>query len=159
MRTSLLISAALAVAAATGPAVAGSVEVKFTEPTKFADIGRSSSDQEQALAALRGHFESLGKRLPASHKLSVEVTDVDLAGEPEWARARPDLRVLRGRADWPRIALRYSLSDGSRTLRQGDQQVLDMGYLQTTSGRSSAEPLFYERRMIERWFTETIAAQ
>lgn len=159
MRTSLLISAALALAAATGPAAAGSVEVKFTEPDKFADIGRTSRDQEQALAALRAHFESLGKRMPDSHKLSIEVTDVDLAGEPEWARSRPELRVLRGRADWPRIELRYALSDGTRALRQGSQQVIDMGYLQSTPGKAGMEPLYYERRMIERWFSETIASQ
>jgi Protein of unknown function (DUF3016) len=89
----------------------------------------------------------------------VEVTDVDLAGEPEWVHSRPDLRVLRGRADWPRIELRYTLSDAGRTVREGRDSLTDMSYLLAGPTPRGHEELAYERRMLERWFREKIAAR
>lgn len=152
------ILCALAAALAAGTAAAGTVEVKFTEPTKFGDIGRSSFTRDQNLKTLRAHFESLGKKLPAAQKLAIEVTDVDLAGEERWLHGQPDVRVLKGRADWPAITLKYSLSEGQRTLKTGDERIADMSYLQNSLGMLKDQELAYERRMIDRWFAEKIAA-
>lgn len=160
MRKTLIPSLALAALAAStiAPvALAGSVEVTFThEATPFTDIGRSSHTQREALAALRQHFEALGKRLPDAQKLSIEVTDVDLAGEEHWTRHATDLRVLRGRADWPRIELKYTLTEGGRTLRQGSESIADMAYLFSSHGIAPDKPYAYERRMIDRWFVDTL---
>lgn len=160
MRKHLSTPIVLAAAALVAPfgAAAGTVEVTFAhETTPFTDIGRSSVSQRDALAALKRHFESLGKRLPATQTLSIEVTDVDLAGEEKWTRNASDLRVLRGRADWPRIELRYTLSDGGRTVRQATDAMSDMAYLMASHGVGSEQPYAYERRMIDRWFSEKIA--
>lgn len=158
MRHTTSLSTLLCALAAAGTAAAGIVEVKFTEPTKFADIGRSSFNRDQHLKTLNAHFESLAKKLPAAQKLAIEVTDVDLAGEERWVRGQPDLRVLTGRADWPVITVKYSLSEGARTLKAGEERIVDMAYLQGSLGMLKDQDLAYERRMIDRWFVEKIAA-
>jgi hypothetical protein len=158
----VLASSAAALYAASAlslPAQAGTIEVKFTEPKRFSDIGRSHTDQEQTLATLRAHFESYAQALPANQTLSVEVTDVDLAGEQEFMRARSDLRVLRGRADWPRISMKYTLSEGGRTLKQGEEHLSDMAYQQHGLLSRVNDELPYERRMLDRWFDERLGAR
>ena len=80
---------------------------------------------EQALATLQaGSFESLGK--PAAgqgHKLSGGSHRHRSGRRARSGRARnPDLRVLRGRADWPRISAALFVERRQRrTLRQGDR--------------------------------------
>jgi hypothetical protein len=154
MRKSILLITALTLA--TGSAWSASVEVKFTDSDNFTDIGRGSVKRSQALDALKQHLEALGKQLPASQALRVEVTDVDLAGEERFSRHGTDLRVLRGRADWPRINLRYTLSDGARTLQQGQESLADLNYLQMQTGLTTSIDLPYEKRMLERWFSERL---
>lgn len=152
------LAAAAAAALAAGTAAAGTVEVKFTEPTKFADVGRSSFSRDQHLKTLRMHFESLARKLPPAQKLAIEVTDIDLAGEERWVRGQPDVRVLTGRADWPVVSVKYRLSEGSRTLKSGEERIADMAYLQSSLGVMKDQELAHERRMIDRWFAEKIAA-
>jgi len=157
-----LAAAMTAVAAAAtllaGPAAAATVEVRYVEPDNFTDIGRSSWDRERALNTLTAHLQKLGQTLPANQTLRLEVTDVDLAGD-----IRPwgwhELRVLRDRADWPSISMRYTLLEGERKLRTEEVRLSDLGYMQSLSGSDRAgEELAYEKRMVRRWFTDTFAA-
>jgi hypothetical protein len=59
---------------------------------------------------------------------------------------------MRGRADWPRITLRWSI-DGA-TPRSGEAVVQDMAYLQRISPAMSDTALVYERRMLDDWFRQ-----
>ncbi len=80
--------------------------------------------------------------------------DVNLAGEIEpygWHQ----VRVLRGRADWPQMKLRYALLAESRSLKSGEALLADMHY---RLGDSSAE-LGIEKRMLDLWFKGAITAQ
>lgn len=152
--------ATLALAAVAAVAQAGVVEVRFVEPHKFSDAGTGPA-LEQVQTELTRHLERLGRKaLPASQSLRVEFTDVDLAGtiEPVTRRAT-EIRVLRGRADWPRLNLRYTLHDGARVIGQGDEQLTDMNYLffGGTERAGDAEPLRYEKRMLTQWFMQRFA--
>ena len=106
------------------------------------------------LEALKQHLEAAAARyLNASQKLSIDVLDVNLAGKTEMTRTAMGLRVLRGRADWPRIELRYTLESAGSAARSGQATVSDMAYLQHGStSRFSGEALHYERRMLDAWF-------
>jgi Protein of unknown function (DUF3016) len=77
---------------------AGSVQVSYVQPEKFADIGISPRDREDALQQLTKHFESLASRhLADGQKLNVEVLDVDLAGTVQPSvRAGDSLRIFMG---------------------------------------------------------------
>ena len=153
-RAFVMVAALLTVAAAQ----AGTVEVRFIEPDKFLDAGRGPWDIERTTQSLIEVFKRYEKKLPEGQTLKVEVTDVDLAGDLRPAGMAGEVRVLRGRADWPRISLRYTLSESGRVLRSGETRVDDMSYMMSPLRGRSAEDLAYERRMLDRWFAETVAA-
>lgn len=148
---------AAALAAAAGPALAvGSAQVTYVQPEKFADIGFGSLDRERTLLSLSQHIEALGKRLPDGQTLRVEVLDVDLAGEV-WPGGARELRILRGRADWPHMTLRYAVLEGNRTVKSGEARLADMNYLFSPPRSTQNTDLPYEKRMLDNWFKEVIA--
>ncbi len=149
---------AAALAAPCAAQAAGQVQVRWVEPEKFADAGRGALDRERTLQALGEHLGRLGRRLPDGQTLQVEVLDLELAGELEpFSRFHHDVRVLRGRADWPRISLRYTLSDGERTLARGDAQLSDPHYMFRSLRGSASGTLAYEKRMLDEWVASLVA--
>lgn len=155
------VAVALASSAAL-PAWSGEVEVKFIDPDKFADAGRSNRDRERTLQTLGDYLQTLGRELPEGQTLRVEVRDIDLAGNIEpfgWYRS-DEVRVLRGRADWPHVYLSYTLQANGRTLKAGEAQLADLSYMYSLRGRDrSVDDLGYEKRMVRRWFDETFAGR
>jgi Protein of unknown function (DUF3016) len=98
-----LATASVAVAAQA----AGSVQISFVKPEGFADVRDRRYSREQNLKALEQVLTSVAKPYVADGQtLKIEVLDVDLAGEVRPGARAWDVRVLRGRADWPRITLR-----------------------------------------------------
>jgi hypothetical protein len=149
----LFSSLALAACAASALA-SGKVQVQFVQPEKFADIRDQAFSRERHLEQLRQLLERAAAPYVADDQtLKIDVLDVDLAGEPKPDARIHDLRVLRGKADWPRIDLRYTLETPGRPARSGQASVKDMAYLQRgVGGLPVDEPLRYERRMIDEWF-------
>jgi hypothetical protein len=150
----LVLVLVLAAALAAGTAnAAGIVQVRFVEPERFTDIRDRASTREQNLGALEKLIVEVAARYVADGQtLAIEVTDVDMAGEP--SPGRPiDLRVMRGGADWPRIRLDWHLTGGAAQPRSGSAVVQDMNYLDhRLSG--ATQHLRFERRMLEAWFRE-----
>ena len=155
---SLAACAALALASV---AHAGVVEVKYIDAEKYTDAGHGRA-LEEVETGLTRHLQQLGQtQLPASRSLAIEILDIDLAGEIRpWHRLWPDTRVMRGRVDWPRISLRYTLREGDRVVSEGKEDVADMSYLQRSQWRGIEEgsALGYERRMLSDWFHERFGA-
>ena len=156
MRRTLALIALLAAATA---ASAGTVEVKFIEPDKFTDARDGMHSREDVLKTLEDRLKQLGgKKLPPSQTLQVEVLDIDLAGDAFPRVALRDTRVLRGRADWPRMHLRYTLREGDKVLKSGEDRLADMNYLMHSLRASQDGPFPYEKRMLDNWFDERIVA-
>jgi len=137
---------------------AGRVEVQWLKPDTYSDAGRSSVDRERVMKSLGDHLQKLGKQLPDGQMLKLDVTDLDLAGEIEPFRWK-DLRVLRGRADWPHMSLRYTLTADGRTLKSGDAQLKDMSYMLSSLASQRQEDLAYEKRMVDQWFKAEFSAR
>ena len=156
---STCLSVGLVFAAATAQA-ASTVSVTYVQQNKYADIGWSNRDVENNLKELTRHFETLAARyLADGQKLNIEVLDVDLAGEMRWSRrAGQDLRVLRGRADWPRIKMRYTLEAAGQAPRGGEESIADMAYLQRLPKGQTGDALYYEKRMLDDWFAAHFGA-
>ncbi|MEX5748372.1 DUF3016 domain-containing protein [Massilia sp. X63] len=149
------LAAVLALGAA-GAASAG-VTVNYVDSDKFADVPFAPWERKEVLDELARYFAELGKSLPAGQDLTVDVTDIDLAGrEYPTSRGTRDLRVLQGGADWPIIELRYALSANGQVIRSGTAKLSDMNYLDRASRLSDNDSLRYEKRMIEEWFDKTI---
>lgn len=142
-----------------GPALAGSVEVKFTQPEKYTDVRDNLMRRDDVLTSLADHMKRQGeKKLKANQALEIEVLDVDLAGNI-WPRSAHEVRVLRGRADWPRIKLHYTLREDGKVVSSGEEQLSDMNYMLGSLRTSSAgTPYPYEAQMIENWFNARFVA-
>ena len=148
----VLVACTAAVAALS--ASAGDVNVALVNPAGFADAGTTFRDRELNLRALTEHLQTLGKRhLPADRLLKVELLDVDLAGivRPS-RRAGPELRIVKGAADWPRMSLRYTLESNGKAVASGEESLADMNYRFGATRVHSSDPLYYEKRMLDEWF-------
>jgi len=138
------------------------VRVEYLHPEKFSDVGnrRSSSDQvradylEQLARHLAGRAAAL---LPEGDKLSVSITEVDMAGDFEpWRWG--EIRVVRDIYP-PRIDLSFSLagSDG-RLIKRGERALRDPAFLETASGYRD-DPLRYEKLLIDHWLGEELSRE
>ena len=139
---------------------AGSAEVSFLQPEHFADAGRGR-DAAQVQATLSGHLAGLAARyLPAGQTLKVEFTDIDLAGELRLAaRGGQEIRVLRGRADWPRLDLHYTLIEDGKPIASGDEHLAAMDYLQRSRPLHDSAALPHEQRLLSEWFAQRFGSQ
>ena len=142
----------LCLATALAPALAaGTVQVSYTGADRFADAGRTARDVEATERVLTGWLQALGKKhLADGQTLKIEITDIDLAGEIRIG-ARGDTRVTQGGADWPRLTLHYTLEGGAGPA-SATEVVADMDYLRRTEVLPP-DPLRYEKRMLDHWFT------
>jgi hypothetical protein len=142
--------------------VAGSasaaVNVTWVHPENFHDLPFPTSERKEMLDQIADHFKKLGENLPPGEDLRIEITDFDPAGRlvPSIRLGR-DLRVMNGRADWPRMDLRYAVEQNGQVLKSGESHLQDMNYQQTYSHYFDTEPLRYEKQMIDDWFGKTIA--
>ncbi len=147
----LLVSASAASAAAT---------VTFAQPDRFSDVPFTSWERERILKDLSEHFDKLAARLPAGQELSVEVLDVDLAGQTWPTRmSGRDIRIMNGRADWPSIKLRYTVTQGGQVVRSGEENIRNMSYMQGSNRYYSNDALRYEKKMLDDWFRERLATR
>ena len=146
-------AAALAASVALPARAAGAVEVRLVDPQSYADIGWRLMDREQNLERLRQHFQGLATLLPEGQRLRIEVLDVDLAGEELPGPEPHTVRVLRGRADWPRMRLRWELSAPGLATRQAEEWLSDPAYLERMlPARAAGDALPYDLRMVDEWF-------
>ncbi len=147
----LLVSASAASAAAT---------VTYAQPDRFSDVPFTPWERERLLKELSEHFDKLAARLPAGQELSVEVLDVDLAGQTWPTRmSGRDIRVMNGRADWPSIKLRYTISQAGQVVTSGEENIRNMSYMQGSNRYYSNDALRYEKKMLDDWFRERIATR
>jgi hypothetical protein len=134
------------------------VDVTWVHPENFHDLPFPTWERKEMLDQITDHFKKLGENLPAGQELRIEITDFDPAGRliPS-ARLGRDLRVLTGRADWPRMELNYAIEQNGQVIKSGQSQLQDMNYQQSYNHYFDSEPLRYEKQMIDDWFVKTIA--
>ena len=136
----------------------GTVDVTFKDVSRYMDAGSAPHEREATLAQLAKHLKQLGERhLPDGHSLKIEVLEVDLAGTLRPSRRTgAEVRVVRGRADWPKFELRYVLSARGSELRSGTDAIADLDYARRLRTPEVDAPLGYEMRLLEEWFVARI---
>jgi hypothetical protein len=140
-------------AAAAAAQAAGTVNVSFVEPDKYYDSGNSQFDKPANLKTIEQFLQELGRRhLPDGQVLHIEVLNIDLAGYVRPTRQTSDLRIVRGKADWPSFQLRYALSAGGQPVKNGEERVADLNYSGHIATYGTRDPLRYEKQMLESWF-------
>lgn len=158
--TALLLTGVVVCAAAAPSAkpLPDRVQVSWAPTERLSEvkdnqIGRGWLRPEEWQRSLS---EYLRKRadivLPEGQRLEVTIDDIKLAGAYEPWRG-PDLQDVRIMKDVypPRVDLHYRLlaADGT-SIREGDNKLRDMGYLQRTLPFSN-DPLRYDKRLIDDW--------
>ena len=155
----LLLAALMSFAASLAHAQADAVVAVSYKPQgeRFFDAGDTRIETERVEKTLTAHFQAMGRKwLAPGSRLSVEVTEIDLAGRiPPSSFNR--LRVLGGGADWPRIVLTYELVRADGQTERGDASVTDMNYLRNPPTLYGAEPQAHEKRMLDDWFRQRFA--
>lgn len=135
-------------------------EVAFFEPENFTDIrdsfmGNSDAARRATLTELQHYLVRRATRyLAPGQKLSITVTDIDLAGDfepgrgPQW----DDIRIVKDIYP-PRINLSFRLaeSDG-RIVREGKRELRDDVFLMKLS-ISRDDPLRHEKALLDDWLS------
>jgi hypothetical protein len=153
MTRSLLRQQLLLASIALAGGVQAAVVVTFKEPERYSETGVFRDDGPAAMEHIDAHLKRLGQRyIPADQTLRIEVLDMDLAGEQHMGSRGQEVRVMRGRADWPRIKLRYTWERPNVPAQSAEETVSDMAYLQRTV--PSTEAFAHEKRMLETWFKQ-----
>ncbi len=153
----LVLALVIPFARAADPAV----EVKFGDLSKFSDLRNSTlatpSERESLAGVLRRHLEAEApERIPASTRLLVTITDVDMAGEFRLHGSARDIRVIKDMYP-PRIALDFKLvrADGG-VEREGHRDLRGSAFLWGSSPVSS-ESMRFERELLDEWLRKEFA--
>ena len=157
--TKVLQAGALAaVLALPASAATAAATVTYVEPDRFTDVPFAPWERERVLKELTAHFEKLAASLPPGQELKVEVLDLDLAGQvkPNF-RGGQDLRVMNGGADWPHMHLRYSITEGGKVIKSGEEKLSNMQYLNRMNQYGNNELLRYEKQMLDDWLKQIVA--
>ena len=99
------------------------------------------------------YFEELAESLPEGQQLSINVTNVDLAGHvwPTFGTGAMDMRVIRD-IDIPRMTFSYSLSENDEVIKSSEVSLKDMAFMNRGSTIRNSDLLRYEKVMLKRWF-------
>jgi len=152
-----LISAGSAAAfERTGPRVV----VTYFEPGHFTDVRDSYPEgtergRDATLAELKSYLvRRAAPYVPTGQKLTITITDVDLAGDfepwlgPQWS----DVRVVKDLYP-PCIELTFQLKDAEDNIvSSGKRTLRDLGFMMKLSINTN-DPLRHEKALLDDWLS------
>lgn len=139
---------------------AATVELNWVKPETYADMRSGEQSRkafrEHTFKVLEKHFLKLADNLPQNQILKVDILNIDLAGEIDFAGAR-QIRILR-EPYVPRISLSYQLIDDNNAIvMSGSNKLKSMSFLQNSNFRYRSESLGHEKKMLDVWFKREFA--
>lgn len=156
IRKCLIAAASIAVLFGSSPGLAG-VTVRFVNPERYTDAESSGGGRAGTLAEFRAYIETLGSRyLAPGQTMSIDILDIDLAGQYEPRGRGSEVRVMRDVTP-PRIKLRYTLRDRGGRARSGEDHLSDINY--RVVGRSSIGQFGYDKSLLNDWFRRVVGAE
>ena len=155
---------ALLAASLAAAAQAAQVEIAWEDPEHFRDIEAGQESQKTFQGRVMAELEvaircSADRVLPQDYRMEIMVTDLDLAGDLRYFFLQFDqpVRVVTD-LYFPSMEFRWTLYDGEgEEVRQGMENIRDMGFRYHGDYFVRNAPLGYECRMIEDWFEKTFA--
>jgi len=159
MKTRLIMLSLLLAAGMT--AMAGELEVNWHEPGTYVDVkGANESDKrfrERTFRQLEAFLQKQASELPDGVKLSLKVTDLNLAGHVRYNFAmHRDIRVVTD-TYWPMIAFDYKITADNQLVDAGSVELKDMSFLHRGSVLNiKYKVLGYEKRLLSRWFKKDV---
>jgi len=149
----LLASGCQSVTPNPNPAAVGDITVEFKDSDKYTDARDSvNGPTSQTYLDELGKYlkESAARQLTAGQKLTVTVTDIDLAGDIPPGQLE-NVRIVKD-IYMPRMELHFQLlgSDGA-VVKEGDRRLLDMNFMQTLIPTTQNDPLRYDKALLANW--------
>ena len=135
------------------------IVVNYFEPTQFTDVADSyphgtESGRAATLAELKRHLvQSALRYIPLGLKLTITITDVDLAGEfePWHGPQMMDVRVVKDLYP-PAIKLAFQLTDADgNVVRSGQRDLRDLAFMMKITMGSRDDPLRHEKALLDDW--------
>jgi hypothetical protein len=150
--------------AATSLSAMAGVNVNFVEPENYTDLREQEfkvrdQDREKILDELRTHLESLGAELQPHQSLTVDVLDIDLAGQTELISPNQQNERLARDFTGPSMKLRYVFEEGGQVIASAEETIADQNYLNHPTLRTDDDPLRYEKYMLDNWFRQRFLKQ
>jgi len=140
---------------------AASLEINWVEPDKYKDIDPGNSSKARyrtrVFTALEKYFKDLVISLPEEYKMKISVTDIDLAGDVQFAHT-DRIRFIK-ELYFPSMHFAYELLDKEqKSLISNEVKIKDMSFLHDVRSASRHNDfLYYEGEMIADWFSKTFA--
>ncbi|MEO6875061.1 MAG: DUF3016 domain-containing protein [Opitutaceae bacterium] len=149
------ISAVLA--ADPAPKKDSRIEVVFTQPEKFTDVRDSYTGSEMGRKAILDQIRDYLVReakhyVPEGQKLTIDFTDIDLAGDFEpWRGSQGmDIRIVKDIYP-PKMDFDFKLTAADGTvIKEGKRQLRDLMFMSKLS-INRTDPLRYEKAMLDDW--------
>ncbi|MES1166677.1 MAG: DUF3016 domain-containing protein [Pseudomonadota bacterium] len=151
------LAALTALQAAPAAKADARTEVIFFEPEKFTDVKdgflETARGRDAILSQIRDHLVSQAAwYVPEGLKLTVTITDVDLAGDFEPGRnpRMDDVRIVRDIYP-PRISLAFKLTDADgNDVKHGTRDLTDLMFMSKLAMNPN-DPLRYEKILLDDW--------
>lgn len=144
-------------------ALAATVKVDWQDPDNYTDVRAPDTAPEKyrqhAFTQLDETFATLAAKLPDGQTLSIQVTDLNLAGVVEFSHTI-NTRVVR-RTDFPSIHFSYQLLDADSSLvKSGNEELKETFFRRDLKdNRRLSTSFMWEKEMIEKWFNEALLAK
>jgi len=153
------------VSAAPKVAADSRVQVEFVNLEKFtdlkADASGSKKGRESYLEQLKGYLiQQAGGQLPQGQRLSVSITDINMAGEFEpWrGQSLTNVRVVKDQYP-PRIDLSFTLTDAKgKVMREGSLQLKNLSFMRDAA-INRQDPLRHEKKLLDDWLRRDVAGK
>lgn len=142
--------------------------INWLNPKDYADVRAANESRsrfsKRVFNRLDEYFNELAEELPEGHTIDITVNDLDLAGQVWPAQfvglghSTGDVRLIK-RVDIPRIKFSYVLKNNGNVVKEAEVNLKDMGFLDRLAGRYKSDPLRYEKRMLNDWFSDEFSEQ
>lgn len=142
----------------SAPALAG-VSVNFIDPDSYTDVRQFESkirvgDRQKILDELEAYLESLGSELGPNQQVTLDVLNIDLAGQTEVLSARQQNERLGRDFTAPSMRVKYVFEEGGQVIASDEETISDQNYLNHPTLRTDTDPLRYEKYMLQKWFRQ-----
>ena len=132
-------------------------EVVFFEPEKFTDVRDSQmGDYKRTtyLDQIRDHLLEQAKYfVPEGHKLTVTVSDIDMAGDFEpWRGPRfDDIRIVKDIYP-PTVKLSFRLTDADgKVVKEGKRELRDLAFMMKITMGFRDDSVRHEKALLDDW--------
>jgi hypothetical protein len=160
------VAAALPMFAAPKTAASDSrIQVEFVNPEKFTDLKADASGgkkgRDSYLDQLKDYLvRQAGGQLPQGQRLSISITNIDMAGdfEPWRGQSLTHVRMVKDLYP-PRIDLSFKITDAKgKVLREGSRELKNLSFMRDAS-INRQDPLRHEKKLLDDWLRRDVAGK